>query len=289
MYGYDFRYVTENGKRSSGYRAYSNDVPQFLRNRPHRFVMHCLLKMTAAQNVPADHIQHPDMESQCFSVRSQTSHDHHYLVNFNRDGMPHCECPDWGRTFLPCKHMFAVLQHTWLTWSDAIPTAYRESVYFTLDDLYVIPQSDDRAPISVDTSSSEEQLILSVSDVNTDGEGSTDISEEGSSSQLQPNRTNSTASEVREIMHEIKSLTYIITDQDVLGDLKTSQLSHMHHLLSIADRQDGLILESGNTASNKRKSATSAHLPLPKSKKTRASRVGVGAQKTNVMCGLVDT
>ena len=47
-------------------------------------------------------------------------------------GSPSCECRSWRWTLLPCKHIFAVLSKSKLTWED-FPYQYRKSPFFNLD------------------------------------------------------------------------------------------------------------------------------------------------------------
>ncbi|CAB3999988.1 Calcium-responsive transcription factor [Paramuricea clavata] len=49
------------------------------------------------------------------------------------ESIPSCECLDWQRNYLPCKHMLAVIMSAdgW-SWED-LPVEYQESPYLTLD------------------------------------------------------------------------------------------------------------------------------------------------------------
>lgn len=68
-------------------------------------------------------------------VKSETCGGHRpYRVSLSAGGMPHCECRDWQRANLPCKHMFAIItQVDGYAW-ESLPDEYRQSPYFTLDD-----------------------------------------------------------------------------------------------------------------------------------------------------------
>ncbi len=71
-----------------------------------------------------------------FSVKSERN-DIEYkvsLVSPNDSSVPSCECMDWRRNYLPCKHVLSVIEstHNSLGWED-LPLEYRESPYLTLD------------------------------------------------------------------------------------------------------------------------------------------------------------
>lgn len=57
-----------------------------------------------------------------FQVQSSSS-EHHYIVNINGPSVT-CECRYQMKTELPCKHIFALLQHTHVVWED-LPHEYR--------------------------------------------------------------------------------------------------------------------------------------------------------------------
>ena len=47
--------------------------------------------------------------------------------------MPNCECSDWERNRLPCKHFFAVFTHFENWGFQQLPVHYKESPFLTLD------------------------------------------------------------------------------------------------------------------------------------------------------------
>ena len=63
-----------------------------------------------------------------FSVMSET-HDQFYSVHFESskdNSIPSCECMDWQRNYLPCKHMLAIMQSNNEWGWDNLPVVYRE-------------------------------------------------------------------------------------------------------------------------------------------------------------------
>jgi hypothetical protein len=90
-----------------------------------------------------------------FSVKSQTNNCY-YKVHFNSENdenIPSCECLDWQKNYLPCKHILSVIHanNGW-GWSN-LPACYRESPYLTIDSKVIFKQvshtkneNDDHTP-----------------------------------------------------------------------------------------------------------------------------------------------
>ena len=96
-------------KMNVGYRKYSNDVPEYLRNRPRELVRHCLRKISLANSADLSAIS--IVKNGVFSVKSfENNESKRYMVSFGDDvNMPKCTCLDWESSCYPCKHFFAVL------------------------------------------------------------------------------------------------------------------------------------------------------------------------------------
>lgn len=129
-----YRYEEQNVRCLDGIRCYSAAVPTFLKNRPQRFVSHCLQRIPPAAATPVTDIVSDGLGQ--FSVTSGDS-DKTYVVVLqspHNANLPSCSCYDWCRHHLPCKHMLAVVMKSSLSggW-DALPVAYRNHPLFTLD------------------------------------------------------------------------------------------------------------------------------------------------------------
>ena len=86
-----------------------------------------------SESMPSSHVEVIEIANDVFAVRSQgdTDDKRKYRVQFNQ---PSCECYDWERQRMACKHFFAVFLHV-PAWSfDRLPKPYRDSPFFTLDD-----------------------------------------------------------------------------------------------------------------------------------------------------------
>jgi len=101
----NFRCLSSVRRCLSSVRQYSSSVPAFLIDRPKFFVSHCLRRLPQENIVStADGV---------YAVKSVDSEDIVYSVRLcdeqHGGKLPSCNCPDWSRHCLPCKHLLAVL------------------------------------------------------------------------------------------------------------------------------------------------------------------------------------
>jgi hypothetical protein len=114
---------------------YNSDIPNFLINRPRNVVKHCFKRWEESRNISADSIDHCG-EGQ-FVIKSQVPDNPQvYCVCFSSSEfpVPSCDCMDWAKHHLPCKHFCAIFRNVpeW-NW-DKIPEKYRNNPFITLDD-----------------------------------------------------------------------------------------------------------------------------------------------------------
>ena len=123
-------YLQSNLKSSSAYGRFSHTVPDYLHNRPPRFVKHCLSSRFAAAEYQATDVSPVNFWKGEFHVKFSSKSNQNHLVNFST---PSCSCADWRKTQYPCKHFFAVFA-TYEEWDfNSLPVNYRNSVFITLD------------------------------------------------------------------------------------------------------------------------------------------------------------
>ena len=129
-----FRYVELNTKLQAAYQSYNPGIPSYLIERPHHIINHCLDRLYRAESIPRGHVDVIDITNGAFLVRRQSSTEEKdsYKVMFGTT-QPSCDCHDWERHRLPCKHFFAVFLHVPLWSFDKLPDAYKDSPFFTLD------------------------------------------------------------------------------------------------------------------------------------------------------------
>ncbi len=122
------KYQLQNFQMTSSYRSYSATVPEYMRGRPKRVILHCLDRMQKANRIPSTRVTIIDVNQGQFEVESESGVKR--IVDFE---LPSCTCQDWHDFHMPCKHMFAIFQHqTQWTW-DKLPQAYLQSQYMFCD------------------------------------------------------------------------------------------------------------------------------------------------------------
>ena len=101
------RYEERNVACLGSIRKYGADVPSFMHNRPHYFVAHCMKRMPpSCLPIPPESIT--DYADGVYTVRSSRLEATAYTVRMcsNVDSsVPACDCPDWQRRYMPCKHL----------------------------------------------------------------------------------------------------------------------------------------------------------------------------------------
>ncbi|XP_052097298.1 uncharacterized protein LOC127732258 [Mytilus californianus] len=123
------RYKEYNIQSLDNYRKYSNDVPEFLRSRPRKFVDHCLARIPpAATLIPIENMEEVNHDMLVRSVES----DNVYQVRLN-DDLPKCSCPDWRKHHWPCKHMLAVMMNMPKKDWNTLPEYYKATPHFNID------------------------------------------------------------------------------------------------------------------------------------------------------------
>ena len=120
-----------NIQYSSSYRTYNNKVPEFLQNKPRFVVAHVMKRWEDCWETSKNA---RILEDGKFEVQSTTSQGQWYSVNFGNDSNhPSCQCADWNKTKLPCKHFCAVFRNTESKWNDLSPL-YRHLPILNLDE-----------------------------------------------------------------------------------------------------------------------------------------------------------
>ena len=260
----------------SGYtRKYNYDVPEFMRDKPRKFVNHMRERMTAAAKIRATSVKVIDEKNGLFKVQGRGT-DTWYKLNFAASGsdeMPHCQCPDWAQNLLPCKHFLAVMrEHPAWNWSK-FPRQYRQFPFITQDDFIVSkvrpPNENVEAFQEVDISSQMDFKELPT---------------------FKPNHR-SKATACREVLKEMKSLTYIVYDEEVLIEVTSALEDIMAKLKVAATHDDGFVLQdekditlrsnkmsrSGQLPQNEQCQET-LDIPLGRGKRPGSNRVGIGAE-----------
>ncbi|RMX36190.1 hypothetical protein pdam_00024333 [Pocillopora damicornis] len=237
--------------------------------------------LSLAESIPSSNVTVIDMENGEFLVKSQSRLEEKkmYKVMFGTK-QPSCECFDWERQRLPCKHFFAVFQHV-PSWSfDRLPKEYRDSPFFSVDrDVLLAGEKEE------DDGIADGKVVDSppcVHDEVHDLQKQSSQFENIPQSTLRP-RTH--AAKCRELLGQIKNLTYTAEAWEVGGSLRQVQekLEECLDLLQkTAPKEDGIILEAPllkstmkkNSRRMKKKKVDYKRLPVSQKKNPFTGRVG---------------
>ena len=73
------------------YHRYSNNVPNYLENRPCEFVKHCVIKLSMAKSIRNNSIA--VRNHGVFSIKSENGNDTYTVCFGNDENMKSCTCP----------------------------------------------------------------------------------------------------------------------------------------------------------------------------------------------------
>lgn len=108
---------------------YPHQVPQYLFDRPHNFVTHCMKKLQEKCSVQVSVVS-PGV----FTVDDGPTGKNTVVLG-DLHTMPECTCYEWLKTYFPCPHFFAVFNN-FEGWKwDSLSSLYRNSPFLTLDDM----------------------------------------------------------------------------------------------------------------------------------------------------------
>ena len=141
-----------------------------------------------------------------------------YEVRYGDDkNLPHCQCPDWRRYRLPCKHLCACMKAFPEQWGwEQLGSKYTSNPLFCLDDQVISGPSDTRL---IAATTSDTFICTPVEDdIHVPN-----IEDEGDFCSLAPNSGYGKAARCvrcRNILKEITHLTYLIKDERLLDSWK---------------------------------------------------------------------
>ena len=228
---------------------------------------HCLERLCSSADIEKRCIQVTDEERGLFKVKSQdpNTQSFWYSLTFGDTAtMPHCECADWEKNRLPCKHFLAVFR-LFKDWGfEKLPTPYRESPFLTLDNdvLFCKESLVKNETIEVDH--------CTLQDNESAEDGSTEIFSE-LPGRKKISRTWNT--KCKEAIKHLNTLTHIVDDTESLKQVHAllHQCIEIFNQASLKD--DGLILEKpekfkriskSNSASSKSTKTNTTFKEIPK-------------------------
>ena len=243
-------------------------------------------KLDSATNIPASYIR--EVSAGTVEVKSsRIPQCKVYQVKFGGKTFPRCECEDWQQKYLPCKHMFTAIVHPSNYAFQFLGTKYLTSPFFTLDESIMKPfEAPTAMSPSVVTAELEKQLPSTSLplEMNAESEPSTDPAD---LPLLSKGAHLTTAADCRDLLHQIRGLTYLIADANIILQFEDKLSGILVDLKSAADKENGFILEE-KAQIPKRKARVSsktssriltASLPSEGNKKMKKRRYGQGFER----------
>jgi len=168
-----------------------------------------------------------------FEVESASRSGVKYMLSFNVDGMPRCDCFDWKRFHLPCKHFCAIFHlYPDFGW-DKLPAGYRDSPFFTVDETIVGTHSV-----------VQQSGFDSIAEPAQDDDSATAACEHHNLADESHWLRNAKASSCREILCTLTNCTYLVDNADALDVLHQSLLRSYDELMPFVPSEGGLHLNS---------------------------------------------
>ena len=222
------RYVELNVKCHDGYRAYNEELPKFLHNRPARMVTHIMKRWES--DIKNDMVRM--ISSGIFNVQSSTGENQYRITFGDNQNMPNCTCLDWRHNKLLCKHFCACMKF-FPEWGwEKLANKYKTNVLFSLDETIVPAHNTPPQNLTVDARRTPPRAIINYND---------------DFAPLPPKRTsgkNALRLKCRNLMKELSGLTFLIDDKQQLSSLANDLQAILEKTRKEAPHEAGIIIQT---------------------------------------------
>lgn len=204
-----------------------------------------MMRLEAGKSIPKSNILMVDPENGCFQVQSQ-SRNQTYNLNFgSHSSMPHCDCLDWRNSYLPCKHFLSIF-YQFPKWNwETFPAEYKDSPLLHLDTDLV--QSPSEAPQNETGSCHQEDINADDNDPTTLDDYCCSDDDATMSDVLPLPRKKlspqSEAAKVREVLNQIRSLSFLVHDSKAICDLHSTLRKAMEDFRTHTTSEAGIDLK----------------------------------------------
>ena len=174
-------------------------------------------------------------ELQTFTVTSSANPEKFYEVYLGDNlRIPSCQCFGWKRKLLPCKHILGIINEIKGGWN-SISSKYRDSVFLNTDYKVIGITNNEVKDASVTT----ENQKIDLPDTNYSEDGNEDGNGISEFSQIPTKRYSkrTKGAACRELLQQIKSLAYLVSDEEPLENLH-KQLNIILDELNISTTTD---------------------------------------------------
>nr|XP_022321445.1 uncharacterized protein LOC111123426 [Crassostrea virginica] len=258
------KYLANNVTMSSGWREPNQHIPREMHHRPLHLIKHMRETEMKAACI-SNNMVHVNGDNS-FSVMSVNNDGIYNISLGNENEMPSCQCREFKRSHLLCKHFLGIFHHVpGISW-DSLPDSYKNNPHFIVDTDCV-----DTCPLLEDT----DIPYVCSSELTPDDEVETQCATKHTTLDLQRS-----AKQVREVLHRLNNLTYIVDSVEKLITLRHNLHELEINLVKECPSSEGLILEAdiekekGPTRKSlKRKGAKLKELPSKRKKKIATSSI----------------
>lgn len=180
-----------------------------------------------------------------------------YMVCLNDSG-PSCECMDWGKSHLPCKHMLSVfINDPYFEWEN-LPHPYRDCPHFNLDPVVTASAVNVHQSIDPIVSSPQEEIESPIEIENV-------LPNSPTPSRVQQSDYGCYITSCINVIKNIQSNIYNINSVQNFIELEKELESILAKTNAMVPREEGLPVRQDAKLPRKRKTR-----PLPKRQKKRA-------------------
>lgn len=174
-----------------------------------------------------------------------------YTINLGDEfNLPECDCSDWKRHLIPCKHMFAIFKFTTKSFN-SLSKKYLNSPHLTIDFEEIGLNTTEKSAVKEENNNQDNNTVEMMPLPSTPA----------NYKELPTSKFPklSTGNKCREIMKEIKNLSYLM-DQDDLSTMKLQLMDLLEFASSRVENDNGLAIE--DIKSKKKQVNTVIKLPL---------------------------
>jgi hypothetical protein len=178
-----------------------------------------------------------DSRKGSFKIKSQSQEGKWYELTFgDPNKMCRCECQDWQKWWLPCKHFVAVFNHypCW-QWENLSPL-YKNSPFFSLDDELINklqPSCSMAQPAAKMDVADESDISYNVND-----------EQEKNPLPLRRKYHRSEAAQCRDLLAQLRCATFLVQSPEALNTLRQTLSEALTDIRSHIQHEDGIEVET---------------------------------------------
>lgn len=197
------------------------------------------MRLDSSLNVSKEDIEVLTDRTPTFTIKSDNQKSTYKACFGDDNTMPFCTCPDWTEHHLPCKHMCAIFRHFAPEYSwDSLSSLYRLSPFFQLDKEESV--MGNKIAMSQTTNHNIEETDHEVEEKESLETTVNKITETNKNTALNVKKK---ALQCREVLAQLRDLTYLCEKEDALEDLKASLTASLLSFRPQVPSESGLLLE----------------------------------------------